>query len=249
MSLNKINNTTKERKNLLVVLIFIILYSISSSYIIYAVPAGPQIMSSTTENGSITGGEGITTAGGSFTTLILNATTQNFRWKAYVGNITGRMVLNDANNYTIYDWALATYTGEVYASRNQSISWDNIQCAIPSTVSSEETYMNHTSSSVDSISNTFNQSKHKSFYVGTLLISANTCNSTATYLNSTNQVVNSTARFQEVLLQDSSKLIYASPIETAVLGFDNNRYNFQMIVAESDRRQTATTYYFFVELI
>jgi len=52
------------------------------------------------------------------------------------------------------------------------------------------------------------------------------------------------------LLQDSRHhLIYTAPLENSQSGFDTNRYNFQMIVAESDKKATATTYYFFVEII
>src|SRR3989338_5789452 len=41
--------------------------------------------------------------GGYIFTMNLDTTQQNKRWKAYVGNVTGKLTLDDASSYTIFD--------------------------------------------------------------------------------------------------------------------------------------------------
>lgn len=186
------------------------------------------------------------------TTVVLNASQQDAFWKAYVGNVTGVLTLDDANGYTIYDWSLTgvTLTGEIYASRSNGLSFTNgIQCANSTVIAAEEAFNNMTSSQVDSINSTFSYRNHTSFLVGPTTISANTCPSTATYVNDAPQVVNENAKFQETLLQDDAgNLIYVTLIEDNSVGFDGSTYDFQMLVGESDRKQTPTTYYFYTEI-
>jgi len=185
------------------------------------------------------------------TTLTLNGVQQDSYWKAYVGNVTGVLTLDDASGNTIYDWSLTgvTLTGEVYASRSNSLSFTGVQCAQQSTITTEETFDNMTSTAVDNINNTFSYQNHSSFLVGSTTISANTCPSTATYINDSPQTVNESAKFQEVLLEDgTTTLIYTTLIEDNTVGFDGNTYDFQMIVGESDRKSAPTTYYFYTEI-
>ncbi len=185
------------------------------------------------------------------TTITLNGVQQDSYWKAYVGNVTGVLTLDDASGNTIYDWSLSgvTLTGEVYASRSNSLSFTSVQCAQQSTISAEEAFNNMTSTGADNINNTFSYRNHTSFLVGSTTISANSCPSTATYINDTAQTVNESAKFQEILLEDdTTTLIYTTLIEDNTAGFDGNTYDFQMIVGESDRKTSPTTYYFYTEI-
>jgi len=126
------------------------------------------------------------TTGGSITTMVLNGTTQNVRWKAYVGNVSGSLTLDNSKNQTLFDWEFAEMTGEVYATRKtSSVSWSDINCSWGVTgdpgnrnVSEKENMdINHTSG-VDNISATFDTRKHEEFYVGSIYIPADTCYST-----------------------------------------------------------------------
>jgi hypothetical protein len=190
----------------------------------------------------------VTTAGGTFTTLLLNATTQTMRWKAYVGNITGKFSLHDANNATIYDWNIASIAGEVYASRNNSSTWSSVRCVSNSTVTNEQTQLNMSNANVDSINITFNQTIHRTFYVGTTLIGHSSCRAIATYVNNQRQAASESSAFQEVLLDDTQSMVYATLLENRQAGYNNALYDFQMIVAESDISATPSPYYFWVEL-
>jgi hypothetical protein len=213
-----------------------------------AEPAGPTIIYNSTVSPTPQAAASISTAGGTFTTLILNATTQTMRWKAYVGNVTGSFTLKDSNNATLYDWSVASIAGEVYASRNSSITWSSIRCAVNSTLLTEQTHLNITTSKEDSINRTFNTSVHRSFYVGTTLITNSSCRSIATYVNSTRQSASENAYFQEVLLDDTQRFIYTTLLENDQQGYNNQAFDFQLIVAESDVQVTPSPYYFWVEL-
>ena len=216
---------------------------------VVAIPTGPDIENKGVENGSDRPATSLTTTGGTIATLVLNATTQNPHWKAYVGNVTGTWVLEDANNYSIYEWSLSTIAGEVYVTRDGSITWGSIECANSTHISAEETIMNHTSGADDSINNTFILTTHDPFWTGDIEFTADECDHTLlTYVNDTTQT--STENFQEILLYEGSSLVYTTLLEDSVQGFDLYYYDFQLIVAENgvDEPPSSTPYYFYVEL-
>jgi hypothetical protein len=230
-------------------LIPIILFSLLIfSIVAIAEPQGPVITYNATEYGPVQPAAMINTSGGSFTTLVLNVSYQNQRWKAYAGNVTGRLTLQDSEGYSIYDWGLTTVGGQVYASRNDSVEWSSIGCAPSAIINNEQTILNHAASAADSINSTFSGIGHRAFYVGSSQITQNTCPSIATYINSTAQSLDENALFQQVLLSDSSALVYTTLLEDGKEGFNLRRYDFQMIVAESGISPTPTPYYFWVEL-
>ena len=133
---------------------------------VLAVPQGATITFNQTEEAIVRPADSHTAAGGSFTTLLLNITSQTSKWKAYVGNVSGKMTLDNSLGMTIYDWALTSVQGEVYVSRNDSVNFSSLLCANETHIVSEESYLNINSSSDDSINHTFNQKIHKSFVIG-----------------------------------------------------------------------------------
>ncbi|MFH0978186.1 MAG: hypothetical protein V1837_02680 [Candidatus Woesearchaeota archaeon] len=211
---------------------------------------GPeQIKNLSTVTAPVKSAYKLNTTGGTFTTLLINITSQTYRWKAYAGNITGKLSLDDNLNSTIYDWSIATVAGEVYATRSSTtITWQNIICANISTARAEEQALNISSSNDDSINRTFIKSAlaHKEFYTATKKFASGSCPAIATYVNNTAQSGN----FQEVLLYDSARIVYAGLLENKAKGFNNQYYDFQLIVPESglEGSQPVTAYYFYVEL-
>jgi hypothetical protein len=179
--------------------------------------------------------------------MLLTSIQQNLRWKGYVGNVTGTLSLDDAANFTIYDWDLTSFTGEVYASRYSNLSWSSVSCAPGGLIQNESSFYGMTQSA-DDINSTFNWSVHKAFNVGTTTINANTCNSTVTNINDTRQTPTASSPFQEILLRDTSGyMVFLSDISDNVQGFDNQTYDFQLILPESISGSN-TAYYFYVEL-
>lgn len=238
-------NRTFER----IMYLFLLLTALSAGVQLAAAePAGAEVLFNSTETPTPATAGTVTTAGGSFTTLLLNATTQTMRWKAYVGNVTGSFELRDASNYTIYDWNVATISGEVYASRNSSIDWSQIRCANDTILQNEQNSLNITTTKEDSINRTFNDTVHRSFYVGTQLITSSSCRAIATYVNGTRQAASESASFQEILLDDTQRMVYVTLLENKAAGYNTDQFDFQMIVAESEFSATPSSYYFWVEL-
>jgi hypothetical protein len=215
---------------------------------VFAAPVGPTsvaILSNETKAAS--SAYLLNTSGGYITTLNITANTQNLRWKGFVGYLTGKFSLDDASGSTLYDWTLASISGQVYATRNSStISWGSISCATNAEVESENVVMNHTNR-YDNITATFDDANnHASFSVGAVPITINSCNYTLnTYVNNV-----SSTDFDEIVLHDGGAIVYATLLESAVTGFDGNTYDFQMIVPENGAASwTGTTpYYLYVEI-
>ena len=185
---------------LIVFTLIALLMAFNSSILVFAAPSGPTITFISNETKQPASARLINTTGGSITTLALNATTQNPRWKAYVGNVTGSLTLDDANDNTIFDWTLTNVIGEVYATRaSGNINWSGTNCSNSTHISFEEKALNH-SNKDDNITKTFNSQTHDGFFVGTRQILQNTCFSVHTYVNSTSQQT----AFEEVVLYDGT---------------------------------------------
>lgn len=244
----------KELHQKHVALIFLLILIINIGILVNSLdvagtPTGMSIIYNETDSIAPTEAASLTTVGGSFTTMILNGSFQTERWKAYVGNISGLLTLEDSDGNSIYNWDLAIITGEIYVSRSSQINWSTINCSEPAEISAEESALNINSSSSDSINNTFNTSTHKTFYVGTVKISNSTCRAISTYVNDSVQEVSEDTLFQEVLLSDiDSNMVFTTIIEDSATGYDSASYNFQLIVPEDPTSPTPHTYYFFAEL-
>ena len=245
----------KDKRNFLAKnissLILLLILGLTIFASVVALPVGPTILYNSTTNATARPAATITTAGGTFTTLVLNTTAQTYRWKAYVGNVSGKLTLDDATNKSIFDWTVTSVTGEIYATRsNAAIDWAGVECADNSLIDSEDAYMNMSMASPDTINRTFNNTMHKTFFVGTNKIQNSTCRAIATYVNGAPQTPSENAVFQEILLKDtSSNLIYATLVNSSTNGYNNQRYDFQMILAENEYHSTPTNYYLYVELI
>lgn len=242
----KSNSTSRK---LVFALLIMVLFFVHTNVLVFGQPTGVDVVFQDTEIISPTPATELTTAGGSFTTLVLNGTFQNPRWKAYVGNISGTMTLSDAESRSIFRWDLATASGQIYVSRSDNVLWETISCAGEDTISSEETFFDMAEDSVDSISNTFNQEVHREFYVGTELISESSCSSIATFVDDEKQEPSVDASFQEILLQDSNNnLVFTTILEQSSVGYDSGEYDFQLIVPENPFNATPTTYFFYAEI-
>ena len=241
----------RRTTNLGVIALALVMLFAGAAIVAYATPSGPTVTFIQNETKQPSAARVINTTGGSITTVVLNATTQNTRWKAYVGNVTGTLTLDDANDNTIFDWTVTNVIGEIYATRSSSsINWSGVNCSSQTQIANENFALNHTNKD-DNISATFSSQLHRSFYVSTQQILQDSCYSVHTYVNSTSQ----STKFEEVVLYDSTianngNIIYATPLEQDTYGFDNSTYDFQMIVPENGLAgySSSTAYYFYVEL-
>ncbi len=246
---------SKYKKRFEVIVALWTLIFISLSFISLAVPQGiTEIINIENRTESASAGLEINTSGGTISLINITGVSQNLRWKAYVGNVTGKLTLDDSTGSTIYDWTMSSLTGEIYATRTSNIpSWSTIKCANTTILENENLLLNHTSSD-DNITKTFEGVTHNSFYVGSILIPNNECPTTNTYVNSAAQDQN----FEEIVLYDgpnetieSGNVIYASIINASTTGYNNEIYDFQMILPEVGLTswESSTAYYFYAELV
>jgi len=212
---------------------------------------------------------------GNISELTLYGRTQTKHWQGYYGEITGTIVLDDAQNWTLYDWPDNEPQGEIYATINVTTpDWQSIECfnysaTYTGTVNHTkywEDFYNMTFDDVDGIDETFNMTSssspaasHPQFDVGEFTIQAGSCPSTYTHVTDNWQAED----FSEVLLQDQfATLVFTTIIENKdvgtnadVTGYNDVTHDFQMLVAEDgtsrvagSRNQDITTYYFYIDL-
>lgn len=179
---------------------------------------------------------------GNVTELTIEALGITNYWQGYYGNVSGSIVLANANNDTLYNWTVASPSGQIYAARQASITWTGVGCMIQADIDAEDTLLGSTGST-DSVNNTFSSQTHPAFTVGATNIALDTCRSTSVQGDGSGSV------FYQVLLKESTdETIYTALIDPAQTGFDGGTYDFQMLVGEDGSTAGTTTYYFYVEL-
>jgi hypothetical protein len=168
-------------------------------------------------------------------TILGYAVTQT--WQGYYGNVSGAVELADANDFVMYNWSLASPEGEVYATVNHTLTWNNIQCFNMSAngtmgdnaetagatnvgglnLTELETRYNIGYNDVDGVDETFvytgSGAGHDLFYTANLEFAAGECNSTRVYR------MNGTAEnniYEEALLYEplSGTVVFAAIIES-----------------------------------
>lgn len=229
-------------------LVLIILTSVITVFV-SADPGGTAVSWNSTDLGYAGSPANMTEDGGTITTMVLNAVQQNDKWKAYLGNITGALTLDDSTGTTIFDWTLAAsgITGEIYVTRASSVTWSSINCTTTAITNTEMTALGQVGTAVDSIRNTFNETTHPAWVTAGRTMPANTCNSTATFVSDARQNI-ATASFPEILMTDGTSLVYSTTINQDATDYnDGDTSDFQFIVAD-DVSAASTTYYFYAEI-
>jgi len=238
----------KHRLEWLVIVLFLGALSVST---VLAAPTGPTdyeiINTSSYSSGNALN---LSAIAGNVTEINFEANVSTSTWQGYFGNITGTIVLGNANNQTLYNWNLTSPAGQIYATREWTVpTWSSIRCADQTEVDAEDADLGvNQTVDQDSVNRTFlNSTTFNAFFVGGVNINT-TQNCYATLLN--DEAGAPSTDFAEVLLSDTANLIYTGLITSPALGFDNRAHQFQMLVGEDghDGDTTATPYYFYLEL-
>ncbi len=243
-------------------LLGMLMISSASIAVATSVPEGPTTLDiESTSRRTAVDSPTLEAVAGNVTQLTVAGTTVTQTWQGYYGNVTGTITLDDASNNTMYDWSLASPEGEIYASQ-AAVTWTsgNVKCydlqltdvgySAHVTLSELETSLGLASDDIDGVDETFTEgTTYDSFYVGDYQIDA-TCPETQTYNGSETK---DSSSFQEVLLYDntSNEIVYTAIIEeTEPIGFNDQYWDFQMLVGEDGHNGDTgtTTYYFYVEL-
>jgi hypothetical protein len=262
--MSKLSNTKvkKSRRNLkmtsgpfnkITVLAALLVCLLILSNVIYATPFGPRNMINLSTTSKTSSGAGPKVRNnddrGTIITVLMNVSQQTNKWRAYVGNITGKLTLDDALNYTIYDWTVSGVDGEVYSTRSSSVvNWATVTCATVANVETEQVKLSHGQKAADSINRTFTNVTHPSFYAGPTRFLQQQCSKSVNLYQSD---VPNTHTWHETLLWDGSNLVYVSILNASRTGYNPNlRHDFQMIVADngSEGSPNPVPYYFYVEI-
>jgi hypothetical protein len=191
---------------------------------------------------------GVPAQAGNVTELNIFGYSVTQTWQGYFGNVSGTIQLADSIDNIMYNWSVADPEGEIYATRQSSVSWEKVGCFNWSENGSWlESDFNIVSDDVDGVDETFDSYSHPVFYTNNIEIPENTCMSTNVF----DSTGGSTNNFYEVLLWDGVDVIFTSILEEgSVLGFDGMDHDFEMLVLEDGHgTDTAVTdYYFYVEL-
>ena len=247
----------------------------------YAVPVGPTItvLGNSTKSADaatkVNSTNGTQSPGGYIFVLYIDSRQQNTRWKAYVGNVTGTLALDDSSENTLFQWSLTSVAGEVYATRaSGDINWSGINCTwiADGRTNAEDGFENSNRSPEhdenvalsheninDNITATFVNTNHSSIRVGDIVIGKDECFTVQTWQNGGEQSFSDSdnANFTQVLLYDGAfnkldgNIVYATEMEQDETGYrDDSTYDFQMIVPEDASLgfSGSTAYYFYVEL-
>jgi hypothetical protein len=251
----------------------IILLLVSSCIVSAASPSGAQTSAGTPTTGPADPADYEAAYAGNITEITISGVSTTQTWQGFYGNVSGAIELTDANNRTMYNWTLASPSGEVYASVNDSgIVWSNIQCfnfTATGTGGDESgnggtTNLNGTNLSMleakygisandaDGVNETFSKqiggNGHDAFYVASNTFSDSDCMHTKVF--SANGPAND--QFEEVLLYEptSSAVVFTSLLEKDLTGFDSAAHDFEMLVLENGHNGNTDSadYYFYVEL-
>ena len=227
---------------------------------VFAAPLGPNTVSliNSSRRADTTTGQIVYAEAGNVTELNINDIIITTNWQGYYGNVSGNIVLDDAEGSSMYNWNLADPQGEIYAANTTVTSFATVSCVNLASnglsgnlnESILETNYNISTNAADGISETFNWTYAGSFQVGTKTINAaGSCPLVYTNVNDAGQARD----FPEVILgaDNNATLIFTALLNQSIDGFktgSNDKYDFQMLVAENGGNPSTTPYYFYVEL-
>ena len=206
---------------------------------------------------------------GNVSALVLSDTSKTKFWQGYYGNVSGAIVLQDAQNQTLFQWELPNPSGEVYAvNTSNSVFWNNVTCVnftgnasgtdkINLSTLAVQYNMNMSTSpplenlSKEAFNYTFNTTFSGTFSTGTKETNpSSNCPQVTTFVDNVYQ----TSTFKEVLMHDNkSALIFVGLMELNQNGYktgSTDLNDFQMLVSEDGTpgHEAASTYYFYVEI-
>ncbi len=179
-------------------------------------------------------------------TITGNSITQS--WQGYFGNASGAIQLADGSGNAMYNWSLASPSGEVFASTSNSVNWTGIDCFNWATYGAALETSFNINDSADGVNETFTAANsHASFYVGSEEFTTGECMSADIFDSAE---TSTDGNFEEVLLHDGTTTVFASLLEDNMNGFDSASHDFEMLVLEDGHSgDTSTTpYFFYVEL-
>jgi len=233
-----------------IAVLIVTLALLSYTSLILALPTGPaSLTQASSSRANLTSSiQSVPAEAGNISELLINANTITHAWQGYFGNISGQLVLADALGNNFYVWNGSQASGQIYASRNNAVTWTTINCTNSSGVAAENNYLGKSASEADSVNQTFAITTHPPVTVGAITLTG--CPSTQAYGPANGP---SGMNFWSILLSDNNgagNIVYATIINRSTLSFRNTPTDFELLVGENGNATSLapTSYYFYVEL-
>ena len=255
------------------VTLVLVMTFVSISFVSSQVPSGAVPSSQRNETFTPDNSSRVDAIAGNVSEVNFHSRTVTQSWQGYFGNVTGVIVLGDTNQNIMYNWSVASPRGQIYASTNNTVVWQYIQCfnftADGTYNAADLNYYGNTSlhgtnltllqeefgvqsRDDDSVNNTFRwigAQGHSVFYTNNYEFSKGECQTTRVFGPDGSQ---NEGEFEQVLLYEpsTSSVVFVSLLEEDRLGFDNVTHDFQMLVLEDGHGTDiqTTPYYFWVAL-
>jgi len=122
------------RINYLRMVLLVVALVVSVISFVYAVPTVPTAPQRVTRlederfNVSQFNAPSLEAEAGNVTRMEIYALTQTQTWQGFYGEIEGTITLDDAQNWTMYDWDMAEPQGEIYATPAIISNWETVHC-------------------------------------------------------------------------------------------------------------------------
>lgn len=219
-----------EARYIVGIILFLVLCAVA---VIASEPDGATITPGTPQTKTPTNASSIVAQGGNVTPANLAATSKTKSWQGFWGNVSGNLTLEDNTGDLFYDWNLTNKTGEVLASRNQSIDFTTVAGIQTCTV--DETL---TGNGNDRTSKTFTNATVNFEIAGVTITAA--CR-TFPYVSSA-----PSTNYEEIITSATGVTsIYVSKINASATAFDGSTADYQILVPTT--KSGTETYYFWVE--
>jgi hypothetical protein len=251
--------------------VLILAFFLNVSLVLAVEPFGANVTADSSVRAIPDNATGIPALAGNVTELSITGFSTTQTWQGYFGNVSGTIQLADAADNVMYNWSLASPRGEIYASTNNSIVWNYVQClnfdsdgtyasdidnaggtsAHGTNLTILESMFGVETDDVDGVNETFTLlgTGHNTFYTNNLEFTPGECRNTQVFSNAGMGEDN---KFEEVLLYEPTtySVIFTSLLNQDSIGFDNNPHDFEMLVLENGHLTDtqSTPYYFYVEL-
>lgn len=213
-----------------------IIIALSFVYIAFILSNSQYVLSAPSLNQS-----NITVQAGNVTALNIDGDSITNVWQGYFGTITGGILLDNADGFSMYEWDVVNAQGEIMATREIISDWSKVNCSKQTEIYWEEYRLNIPNSSTQGINDTFLNTTHPSFDIGTNVLSG--CRSTLTDNSTAEKVV-----FWNIILNtNSTTSVYVGIIDNEVIGFNGSAVDYQLLLPTNQTTGLAK-YNFYLDL-
>ena len=220
----------------------LIIYAIMIAVLALAVFANPnaaevEINETSTYNHTISAGE-VTAQGGNVTAINLTTNSTTLNWQGFYGNVSGNLVLGDSSGNIMYDWAITTVIGRIFATTGTTPTWATVNST---DVTPADLDANLSITGADAAASTYTDNNNTAFDIGSVTVAANSRPALIT-----------NAGFENILLGVGTgpaltDFVFAGILQNAGTAFNSETVNFELMVPVSTKGGTET-YYFYLEL-